>query len=698
MRQGGPRLRANASVLCAVALVVASAVIGAPSASAAPTAQVPLGGCWRYIAASGDLAAQPSTDLSTSLEPWSSGGSTTAAITLGTTGATASAKQRSISVEIDNGPVVSAADATGVKASFVVSVDGQELASPIVTTFDAGANQAVDVAATGNFANAGAGTHSVQLDAVYFDVPAQTTPAADAYRIACNGQTEGEPTASGTPGVNPATTPEPTGVTATYDSVAAPAVTVTRVRGQRVLDSARAGDVVTIAATGFASAADLAIEFCRSTTCTPAVGTWTSGDDGSGAFAVTVPDGVEAGRGRIRVSDGDTTTDPGDHVSATTPMRVLGTPAITTTEKVRKHDTVVKVKGTGWDPGKRVRVRGLTGTDGDSAATSDKRAGATAKAHGRFHVRFTVTDTATASIRAVQAHAGTRLTAVADFSGTVGTTGTDTTDTGSTDTTDTTGTTSTTGTTTTETPTTAPSTDIPLPGDVPVKDTGTTPVTPVTPEQQETLTVSEVHIVGHAGFGELFGAAPRRKLLFVVKNAGTAAVTNPIVRIAIGRSQDIEPEAVSVPIGTLQPGDETVATVPIELPMAAFGHYHVIGKVGDAAAGRFTVAWTTYPWGLFVLNAFALALLVLGIRHRVLSGRPAPYRPAPAAAGADDAVVDLSAAEAWWNHRVGARLEPLTAPMVPGAPADDDGEAVVDLAAAEAWWARRSGGSPTKAS
>ena len=57
-----------------------------------------------------------------------------------------------------------------------------------------------------------------------------------------------------------------------------------------------------------------------------------------------------------------------------------------------------------------------------------------------------------------------------------------------------------------------------------------------------------------------------------------------------------------------------MVTVPLELPMAAFGTYHVVGQVGESALGAFDLEWTTFPWGLFALNMLGLVLIVWGVR------------------------------------------------------------------------------------
>ena len=121
--------------------------------------------------------------------------------------------------------------------------------------------------------------------------------------------------------------------------------------------------------------------------------------------------------------------------------------------------------------------------------------------------------------------------------------------------------------------------------------------------------------------------------------------------MSVGRSEDVEPELVDAEVGALDPGEQTVVTVPLELPMAAFGNYRVVGQVGDTELGAFEVEWTTYPWGLFALNVLALVLLAWGIRTRLAAAAPGAAPPRWRRGDAD-AVVDLAAADAWWAYRL----------------------------------------------
>ena len=242
-----------------------------------------------------------------------------------------------------------------------------------------------------------------------------------------------------------------------------------------------------------------------------------------------------------------------------------------------------------------------------------------------------------------------------------------------------------------------PPADIPLPQDIPVAQPPAT--TPDGTAAVEDLSVTEARLDGEATLSELFGGSPQRDLVFLVENVGDGTVEDPIVRVSVGRSEDVEPQVVDAEVGDLDPGEQTVVTVPLELPMAAFGKYHVVGQVGDTELGAFELEWTTYPWGLFALNALALALLGWGVGTASCS---AARRRAAALArtGDGDAVVDLGRRRRLVGLPRGHR--PATGGAgecrgrrrcpVPAAPHPDEpqpGEAIVDLDAAEKWWQRR---------
>lgn len=647
------RARAAAAFL----LVLATCLVGVLGTSAPAHSVVaePDGGCWIYVPSAPALDSDPASDVSTGLEPWTT---EDGKVLLGSRGDTAAGGSREVILWLTSGPIVSAAAATGT-ASFLLSVDGTPLAAPLTASFSAAAGTPVrNLLVRGTIPVPAAGNHTIRLDAAYFDIPATTR------RVACNGQTSGTQG-----GPNPATHPLPTDVETPFVSAAGASATIADVDGQDVTTSARAGDVVHYGVAGLGSTRQLAVSFCdEDGTCLdPVEGPWTA-RDGTANGEVVVPEGAEAGAGTLRISDG--TDEP------TVPLAVLGAPAVSGDEEAGTDTTVVTLTGTGWDPGKPVTISGRTG---DDDATADDDVTADVDTSGGFTAEFEVTDEDTAVLAVEQAHGAGTLSAAYEFSGTVGTTPDSTDDPTTTPTTP-----ATPGTTVT------PPADIPLPGDVPVAEPEPAPAAPV--DSPEELAVSEARLDGQATMSELFGGSPQRDLIFLVENVGDQTVEDPIVRVYVGRSTDLEPQIVDATVGVLEPGDRVVVTVPLTLPMAAFGTYHVVGLVGETEAGAFAVEWQTYPWGLIALDVLALALLAWGVRRRMARRRTAAA--ALVAGGDADAVVDLDAADAWWRYRSGTGPRPLAGELrVPGSgtppPVEDPAaDAIVDLDAAECWWHR----------
>ncbi|WP_244932137.1 hypothetical protein [Nocardioides sp. W7] len=693
-------VRALTALLVAAAAASYGLVVVDPAAAAAS----PAGGCWAYRPA---LDPAPASDISTALEPWTTvadGG-----FLLESDGATAVGRTRTATATIASGPVISSTDDVTGTASFLFSLDGQPLAEPVEVSFDVEAGDPVeDLVAEAAIPIAAAGAHTVGLEGVSFDVPAES------LRVACNGQETGTPG-----GTNPATVPEPTDLTTDFAAVAASSATITSVADQAVLDTARPGDVVTVALAGLASSAPASLRLCgpsatgaTGATCLT-VGDVVTEPDGTATATLTVPGTAPVGAGTLRAGDGVT--------EVSTPFAVLGVQLVAAAEKLGVDSTTVTLTGTGWDPTRPVAIRGYAGTSSSTAATADPTVTVAVTAAGGFTADFEVADKATKSVIVDQARTSSHIGAVYLISGVIGGAGApveeppvdegedpdanDPTPDAGDETTDSGGTSTDAGTGTDTA--VVPPVEIPLPEDVPV--VVPTPVAP-TPDATEDLAVSEVRLDGQATLSELFGGSPRRDLIFLVENVGAQTVTDPVVRVAVGRSDDVEPQLVDAEVGDLDPGEQSVVTVPLELPMAAFGGYRVVGQVGDTDDGAFALKWSTYPWGLFALNAVALGLLGWGVQRRLgLRRTPAAALDVPENG---EAVVDLAAADAWWAYRNGTGPRPVPDATVavasagvatevlstePPAPVDS-GDAVVDLDAAESWWERSGAKSSRNAS
>lgn len=673
-------MRLGARVIAALLVVASSTMpglgIGASAAAAVP---VPAGGCWAYAPSAAELASLPASNISTTLEPWTTVADGGFALDSG--GSTVVGGKRTATVRIASGPVVSTAqDITGT-ASFLLSVDGQPLLTPVAVSFTAAAGDPVtDLVATTELPAPAAGSHTLRLDAVYFDVPSL------ALRVACNGQLSGLEA-----GPNPATAPVPTDLNGSFTTLATASVGVTSVEGQQVLDTARPGDVVSVSLSGFASGAPVNLQLCSMAGLCAAVGNAMAGPDGSGAASFAVPGFAPVGPGTLRVDDGITQSNAG--------FSVLGVQVVAAAEELTTDSTAVTLSGSGWDPQRPVTIRGYAGTNSSTQLTSDPAVIADVDAAGEFVAQFDVADESTESVIVEQVRTSGNIGSVYLISGVIGGAivdpgenpdpeepggETETPDGTDTDNGTSTGPGTSPGTTGVAAPPLTTPLDIPLPvpGEVEVVEPPVETAVPPGLEDLEDLKVSEVRLDGQVRMAELFGGSPRRDLIFVVTNVGETDVSAPLVRVSVGRSDDVEPQVVDVEVGDLAPGQQSVVSVPLALPMAAFGDYVVVGQVGDTEAGGFAQSWTTYPSGLFVLNALALVLLGWGVTRRMALRRQPAGALALALPADQDAVVDLTAADAWWASRRGA--------AAPGSPAAGDEDAIIDLDAAEKWWGRAS--------
>lgn len=690
-------MRSVVRALAAMSVVAAAASYGVVVVDPAAAVASPAGGCWTHEPAVG---SDPGSDISTSLEPWTTvpdGG-----FSLETGGATVVGGTRTATAAIASGPVISETDSVTGIASFFFSVDDELLDEPVEVEFDVDAGEPVEeLLAEAELPITAAGSYRVRLESVEFDVPAES------FRVTCNGQEAGAPG-----GINPVTTPEPTDLLADFTTVATSSAKITAIADQAVLNTARPGDTVTVDLAGLASSTSTSLELCGPGGICSTVGAVETEPDGTATTTFTVPGPAAVGEGSLRAGDGVT--------QVSTPLAVLGLQLVAAAEELGVDSTTVSFTGTGWDPNRPVTIRGYAGTNSSTAPTADPVLTAAVSATGTFAADYEVSDLATKSVIIDQARTDSHIGSVYLISGVIGggapvenppggddepetedpksddpESGGQTANPGGTD--------------AGSTPEAAvtPPVEIPLPEDVPVV---VPPPGAPAGDATEELAVSEVRLDGHATLAELFGGSPERDLIFLVENVGAQTVTDTVVRVSVGRSDDVEPQPVAAEIGDLPPGGREVVSVPLELPMAAFGAYKVVGQVGDTDAGAFALEWTTYPWGLFALNAVALALLAWGVQRRV------GLRRESNAAALDlpengEAVVDLTAADAWWAYRNGTGARPKapgatvvvgtpTDPMLPPPPAEslDSGDAVVDLDAAEAWWQRSGAKKPPRAS
>ncbi|QCX27612.1 hypothetical protein [Nocardioides jishulii] len=679
--------RARTFTAALLLVLPVSVGVGTTPAHAAAVELVnPAGGCWSYVPdrSVDDVLVSPVvSDRSTALEAWGSGVAPTT-LTLeardGTTDRTAGAR-----LTVENGPVIDPAlDTVGTATATVTVQPAAGLPAGVEPSierleakFDAQAGMPVtDLVLTGDFAGDFGDTHVIELQSIFFDAPGTPgAPDPDGSVLVCNGQELGEPTVGPlpdlTPGVNPATTPVSIGLKDTFIGHDVRTLAIQDVKGQAVTSAFRAGDTVELRGSGIDAGDAFTAEICDvNKTCASTPGALVADSQGNAAATITIGDDLAAGEALITVKS--------DSVTLPRPSAVvLGAPSVAAVEKEGKGRLRVALSGVGWDPAATVVVEGRT----PDAASSDAQVEVTVGADGTFKTRFVATDVDTTELRLSQEREG-GLAALGQTHtleylvpivppekepgenppgnpGEPSNPG---------------------GTSTTVPPVSgtavAPPVEIPLPGDRPVDEVNG-PAGGVAPSAETPLKISEANLAGEASVGEMFGGSSRREVRFLAENVSSSVVTNPLVRLGVGREAGVEPVIVAAEVGDLQPGARVAVAVDVALPMASFGVYQVVGQVGDSEESRFGLEWQTYPWGLIALNLMGVALLAWGLWRR----QQRRMNPAPLVAGAEDdeagaSVIDLTALDNWWgNGKIGRPV--------------DDNDSVVDMEAADKWWAKR---------
>ncbi len=179
------------------------------------------------------------------------------------------------------------------------------------------------------------------------------------------------------------------------------------------------------------------------------------------------------------------------------------------------------------------------------------------------------------------------------------------------------------------------------------------------PRPDRRLAFTEARLEGSGPWTALFGAPPRRTLVFTVVNTGQVRVNNPSITLRVGRGADPSGFVEAPELGTFAPGESRTFRVDVELPVFAIGTYAVEGDIpGFGIPVHFRTETSHIPWLLFLLPVLVLVQIgLLAARNRlrrrlvgegVDSGALAPPVPALPAGG----VIDL-------------RHEPLETPGPP---------------------------------
>ncbi|MFC6152378.1 hypothetical protein [Nocardioides yefusunii] len=693
-----------------------------------------MGACWVYTPettgiAEDDLLGQLTApvqsdgiggDVATAPVAWSPDADG-AELRLETSGGTARGSERSISLELADGPVLDATTRREGTAHAVLRLiaPGEDVAAELTpeelsermriasTEFAVEAGEQADglvFTAEDVIDLVDEGEYRVVLQSVHFVVTEETVPGSvTTLHWACNAQQGTEPTASAAPApggtevvpaLNPAASPEPfVGVMSEFAVQNTSLLLLDDVRGQVGTAAARAGDVLVLSASGMETSSSFNVGFG------PAGGPYvldnmvvTSDEEGVvERFEVAVPQGAVVGQGEVTLVKIGTPEVPSAPAGVPLSLRILGAPVLTATETVGDERLDVVVAGVGFDPLTQVRVRGRAG----EAAASDKAVEVWTDVDGAFTTDYVLTDLDATALRARQTREASfgELTARVELANAVpGPSGSKPPVTPP-----------------AEVPTpitppvavppsvpapsvpapvvpapiapiapTAPPLNIPLPETAPIVEVPA-------PEVPDAIAVAELKLTeptleGSVSMGELFGGSSERRVVFEVENVGGAAADDPDVLLGIGRTADATPSTVATSLGTIEPGARVAVGINLALPMASFGTYQVVGQVGDETATSFSVRWDTYPWGLFAANVAGVGLLVWGVSRRRTKAAPIPAGPETAEAGAS--VVDLDALDKWWKEGKVVHAAPEVL---------EDNDSVVDLDAADRWWARNKG-------
>lgn len=223
--------------------------------------------------------------------------------------------------------------------------------------------------------------------------------------------------------------------------------------------------------------------------------------------------------------------------------------------------------------------------------------------------------------------------------------------------------------------------------------TGALPTTTATSHQLE---LQDYHLSGRTA-AAWFGAPEHLKLSFTVRNPTESTLVDATVqaRLGGGGSDNVFFQERVTGLG---PGQSRTFTVPVDIPLFAFGRYVVTADVSGLAGVE--MRYNAYPWGLVLINVAGVLLIVWGILRRLLRRRElrhvdpaAAMLPAVVRLGGLGAylVFDDAPGARWLHGRAGAQLslDGLRHLIGPGQQQEQRGDSVLDLDALGHVLARR---------
>ncbi len=542
-------MRSVVRALAAMSVVTAAASYGVVVVDPAAAVASPAGGCWTHEPASARTRAATSRRRSSLGRPCPTGAS-----------AWRPAEPRSSAVPvrrpaaIASGPVISETDdVTGASppssSPWTASRSTSRSRSSSTST---PASRVEELLAEVELPIAAAGTYRVGLESVDFDV------LAESFRVTCNGQQAGAARRRQPRHARR----EPAGLLAGLRPRPSPRARRRSppIADQAVLNTARPGDTVTVDLAGLASSdVDHRWSLCGAGVRMPSART--VGDVETGARRhghdhlhrawVSAP----VDEGSLRASDGVT--------QVSTPLAVLGVQLVAAAEKLGEDSTTVTFTGTGWDPNRPSRSAGTPGPAAPPPRRTTRRSPPRSALPAPSPRTSRWPDPATKSVIVDQARTSSHIGSVYLISGVIGggvlrsrtrPAGTRIPR-------------ARTRRRTTRVPAASPRTraapaQVPAPRRMPWSRRPRTSRLPGRPRRRahpgrrpstppRTWRSRRCASTDTPRSPSLFGGSPERNLVFLVENVGEQDVTDPVVRVSVGRSDDVEPQPVAAEIGDL---------------------------------------------------------------------------------------------------------------------------------------------------
>ncbi|GIE90277.1 hypothetical protein [Actinoplanes regularis] len=175
------------------------------------------------------------------------------------------------------------------------------------------------------------------------------------------------------------------------------------------------------------------------------------------------------------------------------------------------------------------------------------------------------------------------------------------------------------------------------------------------------LELQDHHLSGRTA-AAWFGAPEHLELTFTVRNPTPSTLVGATLQARLGGGGDDNVFHTEQVTG-LGPGQSRTFTVPVDIPLFAFGRYVVTADVGGLAGVRMT--YNAYPWGLALINIAGALLITWGVLRRLLRRRELRHAnpgdamlPAVVRLGGLGAylVFDDAPGARWLHGRAGAQL------------------------------------------